>query len=126
MPFFDQRKDGTVGRMRDTAFVRVVPAAPFSLDGAREAASLVQDLISLATHRAAGLIWLRLGVAETEPAVLPDGRPAPKRRANVLYPPTALGSGSRRGAAPRPPHRREAVPQRGIQGDARRHARAGA
>lgn len=94
LPFFDQRKDGTVGRMRDTAFVRVVPAAPFSLGGAREAASLVQDLISLATHRAAGLIWLRLGVAETEPALLPDGRPAPKRRANVLYSPTALGRGS--------------------------------
>lgn len=94
LPFFDQRKDGTVGRMRDTAFVRVVPAAPFSVGGAREAASLVQDLISLATHRAAGLIWLRLGVAETEPALLPDGRPAPKRRANVLYSPTALGRGS--------------------------------
>ncbi|MFI6723187.1 HEPN domain-containing protein [Streptomyces atratus] len=91
LPFFDQRKGGTVGRMRDTAFVRVAPAAPFSLGGAREAASLVQDLISLATHQAAGVIWLRLEVAETVPALLPDGRPAPRRRANVLYSPTALG-----------------------------------
>lgn len=52
LPFFDHRKGGTVGRMHDTAFVRIVPAAPFSLGGAREAASLVQDLVSLATHRA--------------------------------------------------------------------------
>jgi hypothetical protein len=94
LPFFDQRKGGTVGRMRDTAFVRVVPAAPCSLGSARDAASLVQDLISLATHRAAGLIWLRLEVAETKPALLPDGRPAPKRRANVLYSPAALGRGN--------------------------------
>ncbi|QEU93320.1 HEPN domain-containing protein [Streptomyces kanamyceticus] len=91
LPFFDQSKGGTVGRMRDTAFVRVVPAAPFSLDGAREAASLVQDLISLATHRAAGMIWLRLEVAESESVLLPGGRPKPKRRADVLYTPTALG-----------------------------------
>ncbi|MFJ8786796.1 HEPN domain-containing protein [Streptomyces sp. NPDC102476] len=91
LPFFDQRKGGTVGRMRDTAFVSVVPAAPFSLGGAREAASLVQDLISLATHRAAGMIWLRLEVAKTEPALPPDGRPVPRRRADVLYSPTALG-----------------------------------
>ncbi|MGW9174174.1 AMP-binding protein [Streptomyces decoyicus] len=94
LPFFDRRKGGIVGRMRDTASVRVVPTAPFSLGGAREAASLVQDLISLATHRAAGVIWLRLEVAETEPALLPDGRPAPRRHANVLYSPTALGRGN--------------------------------
>ncbi|RPK49170.1 hypothetical protein EES37_07685 [Streptomyces sp. ADI91-18] len=91
LPFFDQCKGGTVGRMRDTAFVRVVPASPFSLGGAREAASLVQDLISVATHRAAGVIWLQLEVAETEPALLPDGRPVPRRRADVLYSPAALG-----------------------------------
>lgn len=91
LPFFDQRKGGTVGRMRDTAFVRVVPADPFSAGGAREAASLVQDLISLATHRAAGVVWLRLEVAETEPSLLPDGRPIPPRHADVLYSPAALG-----------------------------------
>lgn len=90
LPFFDQRKGGTVGRMRDTAFVRVVPADPFPVGGAWEAASLVQDLIALATHRAAGMIWLRLEVAETDSA-LPDGRPAPRRSADVLYSPAALG-----------------------------------
>jgi hypothetical protein len=90
LPFFDQRKGGTVGRMRDTAFVRVVPTDPFSVGGAREAASLVQDLISLATHRAAGVIWLRVEMAETEPAS-PASRPTPRRHADVLYSPAALG-----------------------------------
>lgn len=89
-PLFDQRKGGTVGCMRDTAFVRVVPAEPFSVGGVWEVASLIQDLIALATHRAAGVIWLRLQVAETHSA-LPDGRPAPRRSADVLYSPVALG-----------------------------------
>jgi hypothetical protein len=90
LPFFDQRKGGTVGRMRDAAFVRAVPADPFSAGEAWAAASLVQDLIALATHRAAGVIWLRLEVAGTE-SDLPDGRAAPRRHADVLYSPTALG-----------------------------------
>ncbi|WPB91130.1 ApeA N-terminal domain 1-containing protein [Streptomyces malaysiensis] len=90
LPFFDQRKGGTVGRMRDAAFVRAVPAAPFSVSEARATASLVQDLIALATHRAAGVIWLRLQVAGTESA-RPNGRPAPRQHADVLYSPAALG-----------------------------------
>lgn len=90
LPFFDQRKGGTVGRMRDTAFVRAVPEDPFSVSGALETASLMQDLIALATHRATGVIWLRLEVAEPESA-LPDGRPGPPRHVDVLYSPAALG-----------------------------------
>ncbi|MGP3973017.1 HEPN domain-containing protein [Streptomyces sp. 8N114] len=90
LPLFDQRKGVTVGRMRDTASVRVAPAEPFALSAALKAASLVQDLIALATHRAAGVIWLRLEVAGTE-SVLPNGQPVPRRRADVLYSPAALG-----------------------------------
>lgn len=77
LPFFDQRKGGTVGRMRDTVSIRVTPAEPFALNAALKAASLMQDLIALATHRAAGVIWLRLEVAG--------------RSADVLYSPVALG-----------------------------------
>lgn len=91
LPFFDQRKGSTVGRMRDTAFVRVVPTDAFSVGGALEAASLVQDLISLATHGAAGVLWLRVEMVETEPALLASGRPEPRRCADVLYSPAALG-----------------------------------
>lgn len=90
LPFFDQRKDGTVGIMRDAVFVRAVPAAPFSMSEARTTASLVQDLIALATHRAAGVIWLRLLVAGTE-STRPNSHPAPRQHADVLYSPAALG-----------------------------------
>lgn len=90
LPSFDQRKGATVGHMRDTAFVRAVPADPFPLARARETASFVQDLVAFAMHRAAGVIWLRLEVAETDWA-LPDGRPGPRRHADVLYSPAALG-----------------------------------
>ncbi len=87
---FDRRKGKTVACMRDTPFVRTVPADPFSLSGALEAARLVQDLIALATHRAAGVVWLRLDVAGTD-AGLPDGGPVPPPRADVLYTPAAIG-----------------------------------
>src|SRR5690625_971639 len=90
LPYFDQRKGGSVGRMRDTVSVHIAPAEPFSLNVAQRAASLVQDLISLATHRAAGVIWLRLEVAGSE-SHLPDGRTLPRRRADVVYSPAALG-----------------------------------
>lgn len=90
LPFFDQRKGVTTGRMQDTTSVRVTPADPFTVSAALSAASFVQDLIALATHRAAGVIWLALEVAGTE-SVLPDGTPVPRRRANVLYSPSAIG-----------------------------------
>lgn len=90
LPYFEQRKGGAVGRMKDTVSIRVAPAEPFSLSVALHEASLVQDLISLATHRAAGVIWLRLEVAGSE-SQLPDGRTLPRRRADVLYSPAALG-----------------------------------
>ena len=90
LPFFDQRKSGTVGRMCDTASIRVCRDEPFSLSAALKAARMMQDLIALATHRAAGVIWLRLEVAGTEP-VLPGGQPLPRRRADVLYSPVVLG-----------------------------------
>lgn len=90
LPFFDQRKGGTVGRMRDTVFVRVVPSQPFSLTDALESAGSLQDLIALATHRAAGTIWVRLELAEVGSA-LPADRPALRRNVDVLYTPPALG-----------------------------------
>ena len=90
LPYFDQRKGGAVGRMKDTVSIRVASAEPFSLGAALHEASLVQDLISLATHRAAGVLWLRLELAGSE-SHLPDGLTLPRRRADVLYSPAALG-----------------------------------
>lgn len=91
LPFFDERKGGTVGRMRDSAFVRAVSAETCSVSGALATANLVQDLISLAMHRAAGVIWLRLEVAGSG-SVVPNGLVLmPPRYADVLYSPAALG-----------------------------------
>lgn len=90
LPFFDQRRGGTIGRIRDAAFMRIVPTDPFTFSGAQGAASLVRDLIALATHRGAGVIWLRLELAETD--AMPCGdRPTPRRNADVLYSPPVLG-----------------------------------
>lgn len=90
LPFFDRRRGRTVGRMQDTASIRVCQADPFTLRAALDAASLIQDLIALATHRAAGVIWLQLELAGTK-ALLPDRRMLPPRRADVLYSPVAVG-----------------------------------
>ncbi|GAA3884443.1 HEPN domain-containing protein [Streptomyces sedi] len=90
LPFFDRRKGETVGRMRDTAFMRVVPPEPFSLSDALGSASLVQDLIALATHRAAGVIWLRLESVRNS-AAPQNGCLASRRNVDVLYSPSALG-----------------------------------
>lgn len=90
LPFFDRRKGEVIGRMRDAVSIRICRAESFSLKTALEDASLIQDLIALATHRAAGVIWLQLELAGTE-ALLPDGRMLPPRRADVLYSPVAVG-----------------------------------
>ncbi|HEV7384424.1 MAG TPA: hypothetical protein VGN89_06060 [Phenylobacterium sp.] len=58
--------------------------------GAQDAAGLVQDLVALATHRAAGVIWLRLELAQAD-AVPCGDRPARRRNADVLFSPSALG-----------------------------------
>ena len=91
LPRLDYRRGATVGRMRDTASICVRRAEPFDLRTALEAASLIQDLIALATHRSAGVIWLQLEVAGTK-AFLPDGRMLPPRHANVLYCPVVVGN----------------------------------
>ena len=90
LPRLGYCRGAEVGRMRDTASICVRRAEPFALRTALEAASLVQDLIALATHRAAGVIWLQLELAGTK-AFLPDGRALPPRRADVLYSPVAVG-----------------------------------
>lgn len=99
LPFFDRRKGRTVGRMRDTASIRVRWAEPSALKTALEAVSLVQDLIALATHRAAGVIWLQLELAGTK-ALLPNGRMLPPRRADVLYSPVAVGKSDEQAVDP--------------------------
>ena len=99
LPFWDWSRGKTVGRMRDVVSIRVRWAEPSTLKTALEAASLVQDLIALATHRAAGVIWLQLELAGTK-ALLPDGRMLPPRRAHVLYSPVAVGKPDEKASDP--------------------------
>lgn len=99
LPSFDERKGETVARMRDIKFLQVVPPAAFSLTDAMDATSLIQDLISLATHRASGVIWMRVELAETDPRP-EEGGPAQRRRADVLYQPTVRGKRDGKGTDP--------------------------
>lgn len=89
LPNFDVLRGETVGRIRDTTYMRIVPSEALSVDDALATTGLIQDLISLATHRAAGVIWVRVEVAATHPL---DGDDHPlRRRADLLYRPTVRG-----------------------------------
>ena len=101
LPYFDHRRGGTTGRVRDTAFVRIVPAEADSFSTALRSASLVQDLVAMATHRAAGVIWLRLELLRDD-RVAADGRPQQRRNVDVLYSPPA---GAKREAKAVDPYR---------------------
>lgn len=91
LPFFDERQGGTVGRMRDTAYMQIVPHEATSLHGAMRSAHLIQDLITLAIHRAAGVIWLRLKLAGDASSESASGRPRLERKVEVIYSPTVTG-----------------------------------
>lgn len=90
LPFFDRRRGGTQGRMHDTAFIRIVPPRPSSLREATDSARLIQDLIALAMHRAAGVISLRLKRPKEESAPISE-RPRQERNVDVIYSPTVVG-----------------------------------
>lgn len=90
LPKWDSRKGETIASMTETVTITVEPINPFSLREARQEASLLQDLISLATHRAAGILWLQLEVSGSE-LQSPNGSVSPAQRANVLYSPIVIG-----------------------------------
>lgn len=87
-PHFAECRGRTTARIRDTVFLRMVPSAAFSLAEGLSFAKSFQDLISLATHRAAGLIWLRLKLTDEGPGA--ERHPA-SRYVHVLYSPAIVG-----------------------------------
>lgn len=99
LPTLDHRKGETLGTVRDLVFLRVRLTESFPLHEALKKARLLQDLISLAAHRAAGIIWLQLELAGSCEQ-LSDGRVLP-RCASVLYMPAALGSSQSEAMDPR-------------------------
>lgn len=87
-PYFDERRGRTTARIRDTAYLQVAPSGACSLVEVTASAKSLQDLISLATHRAAGVIWLRLKLTDVGPGA--ERNPA-ERYVEVLYSPAVVG-----------------------------------
>lgn len=82
LPYFEHIRGGTLGRMRETRFVRFQPAEPWSLATAKDHAKMVQDLLSLALHRPCGLLWMRLRMLPEERAY-PEGFPIRDREIDL-------------------------------------------
>lgn len=89
LPFFEYFKGQTVGRVCDTVSMRIRPKSPISLNYALDKVKLVQDLISFATDRASGVIWLRLELSQDGYKLLNGKRMS--RGVDVLYSPLAFG-----------------------------------
>ena len=89
LPFFEYFKGQTVGRVCDTVSMRIKSKSPISLNYALDKVKLVQDLISFATDRASGVIWLRLELSQ-DGCELPNSKKLP-RGVDVLYSPFAFG-----------------------------------
>lgn len=87
-PYFDECRGRTTARIRDTVYLQVAPSTAFSLTEGTASAKSLQDLISLATHRAAGVIWLRLKLTDDGPGA--ERHPA-DRYVHVLYSPAVVG-----------------------------------
>lgn len=78
----------TTASIRDTSYVQISRSEPCSVTRAFDFAKSIQDLVSLATHRAAGVIWLRLQLADHGPAA---DRHVAERGVDVLYSPATIG-----------------------------------
>lgn len=64
LPFFDRRRDGTVGRMVDTAVFRLKTLEPADFSRFFDEVKGIQDLLSLATHMPCAVIWQVLILAQ--------------------------------------------------------------
>lgn len=79
----ERKKGGNSANVRVQDFWDVSYPSPFSLEKALGEVKILQDLLSFATCRAAGVIWMQLEVAGTE-SELPNGAPLPPRRVAVI------------------------------------------
>lgn len=90
LPRFEEVRGQTIGRMKDTVFIRFQPKNAISLVTARELAKAVQDLVSLATHRASAILWLRLRMPP-EDRDYPEGYPVRDREVAAYFQGTVRG-----------------------------------
>ncbi len=90
LPRFEESRGQTIGRMKDTVFVRFRPESPISLGTVWELAKALQDLVSLATHRASAILWIRLRMLP-EKRDSPEGHSVPDREVAVYFRGTVKG-----------------------------------
>ncbi|WP_422121358.1 hypothetical protein [Propionibacterium freudenreichii] len=90
LPTIDYFRGSTVARTSETAIVRATPDQPCTLNDALRFTRLLQDLVSLATHRAAGVIWLRLTIPAARSSE-DNNFHILNRDVNVLYSPARVG-----------------------------------
>lgn len=91
LPHFDHMRGQTRARMRDTVHVKFEPTKACSLGGAREFAGAIQDLLSLATHTACAILWLRLRMPPEDRTYYPEGYPIRDREVKVYFQGTVRG-----------------------------------
>lgn len=89
-PYLEDQKGRKIARISESVRIQIKSKTPLSLTDTLEEMVTIQNLISLAMHRAVGTIWVQLEIDGTE-SRLPDGRELPRRRAQMLYKPPALG-----------------------------------
>lgn len=100
LPHFDRRRGETIGRMRDTVFVRLEPESPYTLASAREDARVIQDLLSLATHRPSALLWMQLRLQDGSDET-PHGHQQPPHDVEVYTDSTVQGDAEAQAVGPR-------------------------
>ena len=90
LPHFEHRLGSTLARMTDTVVLRVEPDKPAPLSDLQRTLRAIQDLVSLATHRAAGMLWVTLGMPPEE-RERPKGYPVLPRVVAWYQSQTVLG-----------------------------------
>lgn len=89
-PWYDRRRGRTVGRMTHHTVLRVEPDEPAALRDLSQVVHAVRDLVSLATHRACGLLWLVLTLPQEE-GERAEGYPVVPREVDVYAQQTVRG-----------------------------------
>ncbi|MGC4805728.1 HEPN domain-containing protein [Micromonospora sp. DT233] len=97
LPHFDQRRGRSIGRMTDSVLVRFESTKSFSLNAALDHAKAIQDLVSLATHRASAILLLQLRMPAKR-RDSPPGYPARARDIEVYFHGAVRGDGDAKAA----------------------------
>jgi len=82
-PNLVSERQGSMGYARHTPVLSVTHSEAASLDKLEESVHALQDLIHLAVHRGASLLWMRLAMPPDESVRRPEGYPVLPRQVDV-------------------------------------------